>query len=456
MLGRHTTIGKRKPRKWALKSAEMGPPASAFCPRIMSDFIGVIGPRVLLSSFCLLATASCLLISGLPAQAQTKQQLDEARDRMVDEEIVAAGVKNRRVIRAMRDVPRHEFVPLNQRRYAYLDMALPIGHGQTISPPFVVAYMTEQINPQADDRVLEIGTGSGYQAAVLSGLVSEVYSIEIVETLGRRAAATLKSLKYANVRTRVGDGFKGWPERAPFDKIIVTCSPEAVPEALVEQLAEGGEMIVPVGERYRQTLYRFTKKEGRLVSQALLPTLFVPMTGAAEERRQALPNPLAPTLTNGGFEEFIDETNQAAGWHYQRQMEIVDGEKDAPSGRRFVTFTNLDPGRGSHALQGFAVDGRPVAELEVTLWIRGDKIRFGQTRDEWPRLVITFYDESRATVGEATMGPWQGSFPWHMETSRLSVPLSAREAIIRIGLLGGVGEISFDDLRMEAVDSERE
>ncbi len=455
MLGRHTTVGKRNPRKWVHKSADLGPPGNTFYRRILADLIGVISPRppLLTTTYCLLILASCLLA---PAHAQSRPQFEQARDEMVDKEIVAAGVKNKRVIRAMRDVPRHEFVPRNQRRYAYLDMALPIGHGQTISPPFVVAYMTEQIDPEADDRVLEIGTGSGYQAAVLSGLVSEVYSIEIVEPLGRRAAATLKSLKYSNVSTRVGDGYKGWPERAPFDKIIVTCSPEAVPQALVDQLAEGGQMIVPVGERYRQTLYRFTKKEGQLVSQALLPTLFVPMTGAAEEKRQELPDPLAPTLANGSFEELIDKTGQADGWHYQRQMKIVDDEKEAPSGSRFVTFTNGDAGRGSHALQGFAVDGRPVAELDVSLWVRGSNIRFGQTRTQWPRLVITFYDESRSTVGEAAMGPWQGSFPWHLETSRLSVPLAAREAIVRIGLLGGVGEISFDDLPLEAVDSGKE
>src|SRR5262245_45958760 len=188
---------------------------------------------------------------------------------MVDKEIVAAGVKNERVVRAMRDTPRHEFVRPDERGRAYLDMALPIGSGQTISPPFVVASMTEAIDPQPGDRVLEIGTGSGYQAAVLSPLVTDVYTIEIVEPLARRATQTLKRLKYKNVHTRAGDGYKGWPEAAPFDKIIVTCSPEKVPQPLVEQLRDGGLMVIPVGERYQQTLYLMRKADGKLKSEAL-------------------------------------------------------------------------------------------------------------------------------------------------------------------------------------------
>ena len=166
------------------------------------------------------------------AMAQSRAAFDAARNKMVDDEIVAAGVKNPRVIQAMRNTPRHEFVSLNQRKNAYFDMALPIGEGQTISPPFVVAYMTETIDPQPGDNVLEIGTGSGYQAAVLAKLVREVYTIEIVDTLGHKAEKTLERLHYDNVHVKVGDGYQGWPEHAPFDKIIVTCSPEKVPPAL--------------------------------------------------------------------------------------------------------------------------------------------------------------------------------------------------------------------------------
>ena len=241
----------------------------------------------------------------------------------MDEDIVAAGVTNPRVIEAMRKTPRHEFVPLGQRQLAYYDMALPIGHGQTISPPFIVAYMTEQLDPQPTDKVLEIGTGSGYQAAVLSGLVKDVYTIEIVEPLGRRAAADLKRLRYTNVHAKVGDGYQGWPEHAPFDKIIVTCSPEHVPPALTEQLKEGGRMIIPVGERYQQVFHLLKKTDGKLATEALRPTLFVPMTGEAEKRREVLPDPAKPRLVNGDFEEKTGDPPEPTGWHYQRQIQVV-------------------------------------------------------------------------------------------------------------------------------------
>ena len=242
-----------------------------------------------------------LTIGAAPALAQSSAKgFEQARQRMVDEEVIAAGIKNPRVIQSMRDTPRHEFVPLrdpstgaNQRQNAYFDMSLPLGHGQTISPPVIVAYMTEQLDPQPTDRVLEIGTGSGYQAAVLSPLVKDVYTIEIVEQLGKTAAQTLKSLKYTNIHTKIGDGYLGWPDAAPFDKIIVTCSPEKVPQKLIDQLKDGGRMIVPVGERYEQVLYLFKKKDGKLESEALRPTLFVPMTGEAEEGEGSEARPVA-------------------------------------------------------------------------------------------------------------------------------------------------------------------
>ena len=221
---------------------------------------------------------------------------------MVDQFIASAGIADARVLHAMRNTPRHVFMPESKTKYAYLDMAVPIGDSQTISSPFTVALMTETIQPQQDDRVLEVGTGSGYQAAVLSSLVRHVYSIEIMPCLSKKAAETLSRLKYGNVSTRVADGFKGWPEAAPFDKIIVTCSPESVPEPLVEQLREGGTLIIPVGERYQQTLYRMTKRNGKLVPEELRPTLFVPMTGEAEKDRVVLPDLANPVVVNGDFE----------------------------------------------------------------------------------------------------------------------------------------------------------
>jgi len=385
------------------------------------------------------------------AGAQGRAELDRARERMVDKEIVGAGVKDPRVIEVMRVVPRHEFMPLAQRKYAYLDMALPIGESQTISPPVIVAYMTEQLDPQPGDRVLEIGTGSGYQAAVLSGLVREVYTIEIVESLGRRAARTLKHLRYDNVHVKVGDGFKGWPEHAPFDKIIVTCSPEGVPRPLVAQLREGGRMVIPVGERYQQNLCLLKKQRGKLVTEALRPTLFVPMTGTAEAQRRIQPDPAKPEVRNGDFEQVMGDPPAPAGWHYQRQLELItDGS--GPSGKSFVTFTNSVPGRGCQALQGMAVDGRKVKQLEITLKVRGRELRPGQNRRQMPLLAICFYDENRAFLGEGIVGPWRGTFDWQTETTHVAVPPRAREAVLRIGLLGALGELSVDDIQLKATD----
>jgi protein-L-isoaspartate(D-aspartate) O-methyltransferase len=389
---------------------------------------------------------------GMELRAQSLRDWQRLASKMVDEEIVAAGVKNERVIRAMRATPRHEFVPSNQRKFAYYDMALPIGEGQTISPPFIVASMTEAIDPQPADRVLEIGTGSGYQAAVLSPLVRDVYTIEIVEPLARRAERVLQRLDYKNVHTRTGDGYQGWPEAAPFDKIIVTCSPEKAPQPLVDQLKDGGLMIIPVGQRYQQTLYLMRKVAGELQRVALRPTLFVPMTGEAESQRRVKPDPNNPQLVNGGFEEIIqreDDREQPLSWHYERQLTLA--RDAAPEGRQFATFRNEVPGRAAHALQGFAVNGRKVSRLELAFWVKAENIRPGAQSDEWPRIVVTFYDERRAPVAEQAIGPFIGSFAWKEQTGIVRVPLRAREAIIRLGLLGAVGELSLDDLRLRPV-----
>ena len=403
----------------------------------------------LIQIIAVLSCFSAVFLATVPSWAQSRRAIEAARNRMVDEEIVAAGVKNPRVIQAMRKTPRHEFVLPESRQYAYLDMALPIGFSQTISPPFVVAYMTEQLDPQPTDKVLEIGTGSGYQAAVLSGLVDEVYSIEIVEPLGKRAKQPLR--RYRNVKTKIGDGYLGWPEHAPFDKIIVTCSPEGVPTALVKQLKEGGRMIVPVGERYKQNLYLLRKINGRMVTEALRPTLFVPMTGKAEDGRRVLPDPTNPSLANGDFEERVPNSELPAGWHYQRQLKLVSDD-DAPSGKNYVKFSNREPGLGCRALQGLGVDGRVVKQLQVTLNVRGKNIRSGQSTEQLPAFIITFYDENRATVSNAGVGPWRGTFPWKEQSAVIDVPSDAREAIARIGLLGGVGELSLDNILLQPAD----
>jgi len=203
------------------------------------------------------------------------------RNRMVQEQIAGPGrdVRNPRVLEAMRTVPRHAFVPQDVAQRAYEDYPLPIGHGQTISQPYIVAFMTEQLDPQPADRLLEVGTGSGYQAAILSRLVAEVFTIEIVEPLAARAAQNLQRLGYTNVFARAGDGYAGWPEKAPFDAIIVTCAPDHVPQPLVDQLKEGGRMIIPVGEFGDQNLVLIEKQGGQIARRAVLPVRFVPMTG---------------------------------------------------------------------------------------------------------------------------------------------------------------------------------
>ncbi|MFP6765903.1 MAG: protein-L-isoaspartate(D-aspartate) O-methyltransferase [Planctomycetaceae bacterium] len=371
------------------------------------------------------------------------------REKMVTEEITREGITHRAVIQAMRQVPRHDFVPSRYHREAYLDKAIAIGHKQTISPPFIVAYMTESLDPQPEDRVLEIGTGSGYQAAILSRIVKEVYSIEIVTQLGRDARRTLAKLKYDNVHCLIGDGYKGWPEHAPFDKIIVTCSPESVPVPLVDQLREGGRMIVPLGERYQQVFYLFEKKGGRLVRQKLIPTLFVPMTGAAEDSREHQPDPASPELVNGGFEIDENRDDRVDNWHYQRQ---VERKPDSPrDGGYYLEFTNKEPGRPSQILQGLAIDGRKVAFVNISLDVNMEETQPGPKSFERPALYLHFYDSIRREVGSFRVGPWLRPQDWERDGRRFAVPVQAREAIIRVGLNGATGRMSIDNARLSFI-----
>ncbi len=229
----------------------------------------------LVSFFCVLG-----LGAGLWQASAAEDVYAVLRKRMVTEQLAARGrdITNARVLGAMGKVPRHEYVPESARAQAYEDFPLPIGRGQTISQPFIVAFMTEQLDPKPGERVLEIGTGSGYQAAVLAELGATVYTIEIIDQLAKRAATTLKQHGYTNVLTRTGNGYKGWPEAAPFEAIIVTCAPEEVPQALKEQLKDGGRMIIPVGPPWNQRLVLLRKHGKDLEQKAVLPVRFVPMT----------------------------------------------------------------------------------------------------------------------------------------------------------------------------------
>jgi protein-L-isoaspartate(D-aspartate) O-methyltransferase len=213
-----------------------------------------------------------------PIRSEDDADFSELRSRMVKTQIVARGVKDPRVLDAMRQVPRHRFVPEGSRAFAYQDYPLPIGAGQTISQPYIVAFMTESLALTPQDRVLEIGTGSGYQAAILAEIVKDVYTMEIIEQLGKKAEETLQELHYRNIHIRIGDGYKGWPEEAPFDAVIVTCSPENIPRPLQDQLKEGGRLIIPVGRPGGiQHLVRGVKKNGRLETERVMAVRFVPM-----------------------------------------------------------------------------------------------------------------------------------------------------------------------------------
>jgi protein-L-isoaspartate(D-aspartate) O-methyltransferase len=223
-----------------------------------------------------------IVVAALACQARDPQWAQDvtdpaqARSRMVNDQLRKRDIRDERVLDVMSRVPRHLFVPEAHRADAYGDYPLPIGHGQTISQPYIVAFMTEALKMQPDHKVLEIGTGSGYQAAVLAELVREVYTIEIVGPLGESARKTLESLGYRNVHVRIGDGYRGWPEQSPFDRIMVTAAPAEVPPALVEQLAVGGLMAVPVGSVY-QELRILRKSRDGLELLATMPVRFVPM-----------------------------------------------------------------------------------------------------------------------------------------------------------------------------------
>ncbi len=227
-------------------------------------------------SICLLIIISCGQQKSI--NIRSEKMYEKMRLSMVEDQIARRGIQDENVLRAMRNVPRHEFVPDHLKKYAYADEPLPIGEDQTISQPYIVAYMTERLHLGPEDNVLEIGTGSGYQAAVLAEIIDTVYTIEIVDVLARKAQKTLERLGYENVSVKVGDGYKGWPEHAPFDAIIITAAPTKIPAPLKEQLKVGGRMILPLGD-YSQELVLIEKNKKGYEQKKLLPVRFVPMTG---------------------------------------------------------------------------------------------------------------------------------------------------------------------------------
>jgi protein-L-isoaspartate(D-aspartate) O-methyltransferase len=245
---------------------------------------------LLLNSCLLISYGGCSTKFPVTQKGQQKPiasreaEFARFRDRMVRDQLQARDIKDPRVLAAMRKVPRHEFVPSDLIESAYDDGALPLRMGQTISQPYIVAYMTQVLELQGTERVLEIGTGSGYQAAVLAEIVPEVYTIEILPQLQEQAAALLGKLGYHNIHFRTGDGYLGWPEHAPFDRIIVTAAPEHIPQPLIDQLKEGGLMVIPVGV-ISQDLIVIEKEKSGLTRRSTIPVRFVPMTGKAQEEK---------------------------------------------------------------------------------------------------------------------------------------------------------------------------
>lgn len=229
---------------------------------------------------CLLSLLLSIIVFFLIKQPgfaeQSEQELSRKQELMITKQIVARGIKDKRVINAMRKVKRHLFVPDKYKNLAYSDHPLPIGEEQTISQPYIIALMTELLELKGSEKVLEIGTGSGYQTAILAELASEVYTIEILEPLAARAKKNLSDSGYKNIRVKTGDGYFGWPERAPFDAIIVTCAPEKIPEPLIEQLADNAKLVIPIGKLW-QELKLVKKVNNKTVTTDIIPVRFVPM-----------------------------------------------------------------------------------------------------------------------------------------------------------------------------------
>jgi protein-L-isoaspartate(D-aspartate) O-methyltransferase len=405
----------------------------------------IVWLRALLALNGLGSLAFCWLISN--AQETSEDPYRAARLKMVENYIIPERIRNERVLNAMRTVPRHLFVTPDRAADVYRDVIVPIGYKQTLSTAYIVAYMTEAVDPQPTDRVLEIGTGSGYQAAVLSGLVKEVYTIEIVEELGKEAAARLDRLGYKNVKVKVGDGYEGWPQYAPFDKIIVTCSPEKVPQPLLNQLKDGGKMIIPLGERFHQTFYLYEKIGDEIVKSPLLPTLFVPMTGKAQGERSK-PITGTPELLNGAFKKSIN--GALDDWFYVRQGDLA--ETGGPRGLPALAFTNQDTGRDAHALQGLGMDGSRVRAVKVAVWVKKEGIQPGRDRYEIPGVFLVFFDANNKKVGDKFLGFGIGNSPWNrMTTGEWRVPFEARMAMFQIGLRGATGRLSIADVRLTPI-----
>ncbi|HCO26382.1 MAG TPA: protein-L-isoaspartate(D-aspartate) O-methyltransferase, partial [Gimesia maris] len=231
---------------------------------------------------------------------------------------------------------------------------------------------------------------------------------------------------------------------------IVTCSPEKVPQPLIDQLKEGGMLLIPLGERYQQVFHLFQKEKGELKHKRLIPTLFVPMTGRSEEKREVKPDPLKPEIVNGSFEIDANNDQKVDNWHYQRRVSRMTSQ--APQGAAYLQFENETPERLSQILQGMAIDGSHVNSLEISLQLSYLNTVQGKQSYQKPGLIIHFYDSIRRNIGQAYLGPWLGSRGWHQEKKTIPIPPQTREAVIQLGLNGGTGILNVDALKIEKVN----
>ncbi len=396
---------------------------------------------------------SLLVVPLFAQEVDSEAKYTARRTELIERVLKPGGIRDEAVLRAVAATRRHEFVPEAVRGDAYLDRSLPIGEHQTISSPFIVSLMTEILQTKPTDRVLEIGTGSGYQAAILSPLVESVYTIEIVAELQDRTTALLKRLGYQNIFTKTGDGYLGWPEQAPFDKIIVTCSPDKIPVPLVEQLKEGGVMVIPVGERYQQMLRRFRKQEGKMIADFARPTQFVPMTGVAESTRKDRPDGAHPKILNGDFEEKADD-RYVPHWYYEFGVTLAK-DPDAPVGKHVAHFKSEKAGEPSMLLQGMPLDGQVVSKVRLSGHVMTSKVKLSAKFDDQPFIVLQFFDENRKHIGYYWLGPFVGDLPWKRYTREIVVPPENREAIVMIGMFGAVGEVKFDGIELEVIERRR-
>ena len=389
---------------------------------------------------------------AVAANGQNRDPWAEARARMVEYEVVAAGVKDARVCDAMRTVPRHEFIPAAMRRYAYFDMAVPIGEGQTISSPFIVAYMTEQLQPQPTDKVLEIGTGSGYQAAVLSGLVAKVYSIEIVELAGKTCGANAPPAGLQEHRDedrrRLSRLAGTCPLRQDHRHLLAGERPQAAGGA-----TQGGR---PIGGSPRASATSKLSTCSRKSTTSSRPSpcsrrFSCRWWAAPRMSGSCSPTPSEPAIINGDFKNLSGD--QPVGWYYLRQGRVE------PSGRtpggNCLSLRNDSPGRAALALQAVGIDGRLTREIEISLWVRGQNVQPGSLPEQPPALSIAFFNANRQQVGRQEIGPWSGSFDWMEKRLRIKVPPSARLASVEVGLGGGTGRLSVTEVTMKVIASKK-